>query len=207
MSSGVTTWVLPPSRALWIPAGVVHSVAVAGATTMLSVYLDPADCAVAWSQPTVVDASGVVGALVTHLVDAELDEPRRRRVEAVLCDALEPLEVTNLPTPQPTDERARRVADALRADPTDGRPLAAWGNEVGASARTLARLFVSETGMGFERWRTNVRLAAALPRLACGDSVANVARAVGYTTPSAFVAAFRREIGSTPREYFGSSER
>ena len=90
----------------------------------------------------------------------------------------------------------------LLADVTDARPLTEWGHEVGASARTLARLFVTETGMGFERWRTHARLAAALPMLAAGDGVSTVAHKVGYATPSAFVAAFRREIGTTPAEYF-----
>jgi AraC-like DNA-binding protein len=75
---------------------------------------------------------------------------------------------------------------------------------VGASARTLARLFAAETGMGFERWRTTARLAAALPLLAAGTPVGTTARRVGYATPSAFVAAFRREIGTTPADYFRS---
>src|ERR671923_127352 len=97
---------------------------------------------------------------------------------------------------------ARGVADALLADVTDDRSLDAWGRAVGASGRTLARLFAAETGMGFERWRTTARLAAALPPLAGGMAVGATARQVGYATPSAFVAAFRREIGTTPAEYF-----
>ena len=104
--------------------------------------------------------------------------------------------------PLPLDDRARRVADSLLADVTDNRSLAAWGRTVGASARTLARLFVAETGMGFERWRTSARLAAALPLLAGGAAVSATAYAVGYASTSAFVAAFRREIGVTPAEYF-----
>jgi AraC-like DNA-binding protein len=90
----------------------------------------------------------------------------------------------------------------LLADVTDTRLLAAWGRDVGASARTLARLFTAETGMGFERWRTPARLAAALPLLAAGTPVSATAHHVGYATPSAFVAAFRREVGSTPADYF-----
>jgi AraC-like DNA-binding protein len=191
MSVADTTWVLPPSRALWVPAGIRHSVATTGTTTMLSLYLEPADCPIGWSAPTVVRADGLVG------------QGERARAEAVLCDVLEPLPVATLPTPMPSDERARRVAEALKADPSDDRSLGAWGNEVGASARTLARLFTAETGIGFERWRTHARLAAALPLLADGASIANVAHQVGYATPSALVAAFKREIGVTPTAYFG----
>jgi AraC-like DNA-binding protein len=203
MSVGDTTWVLPPSRALWVPAGVRHSVATTGTTTMLSLYLDPTDCPIDWTAPTVVQADGLVGQLVAHLADGDLADDERARAEAVLCDVLTPLPVATLPTPMPSDERARRVAEALKADPSDDRSLSEWGHDVGASARTLARLFTAETGLGFERWRTHARLAAALPLLADGASVANAAHRVGYAKPSAFVAAFKREIGVTPTQYFG----
>jgi AraC-like DNA-binding protein len=202
MAAADATWVLPRTRALWIPAGVRHSVATHGATTMLSLYLEPDDCPLTWTEPTLVEADGLVGALGAHLVSPDLRPDERRRAEAVLWDLLVPVPVTVLSTTMPSDDRARRVADALLADVTDGRPLSDWGREVGASARTLSRLFVAETGVGFERWRTRARLAAALPLLADGAAVATVAYAVGYGTPSAFVAAFRREIGTTPGEYF-----
>jgi AraC-like DNA-binding protein len=202
MAVDTSTWVLPRSRALWIPAGVRHSVATAGATTMLSLYIDPARCPVRWDAATLVGAEGLVGHLGAYLVSDELTRQQRDRAEAVLWDVLEPMPVTVLSTPTATDDRVRRVTDALQADVTDGRSLTEWGHEVGASARTLARLFVAETGMGFERWRTRARLGAALPMLAAGDGVSTVAHKVGYGTPSAFVAAFRREIGTTPSEYF-----
>jgi AraC-like DNA-binding protein len=196
------TWVLPRSRALWIPAGIRHSVTATVETAMLSLYIDPDRCPLAWTAPTVVGAGGLLGELVIHLSRDELPADQRARAEAVLWDQMAPLPVTTLSTPLPSDERALRVADGLLADVADGRALADWGRAVGASSRTLARLFAAETGMGFERWRTNARLAAALPLLATGRSVGAVAQRVGYAAPSAFVAAFRREIGTTPAEYF-----
>jgi len=204
MSGVDRSWVLPRSRALWIPAGFPHAVAVSGPTTMLSTYVDPADCPLAGDEPTVVTASGLLGELVARLARPDLPPDQRRRAEAVLWDLIVPLPVTTLSPPLPADERARRVADGLLADLTDGRSLDAWGRAVGASGRTLARLFAAETGMGFERWRTTARLAAALPLLAGGTPVGATARRVGYATPSAFVAAFRREIGTTPADYFRS---
>lgn len=201
MGAGGRTWVLPRSRALWIPAGVPHSVSTRGETTMLGVYVPPERCPLGWSETTAVDATGLVGELVLHLAGTDLRGAGRRRAEAVLWDVMTPLDVSVLPTPMPTDERALRVAEALLADPADDRDLAAWGREVGASSRTLARLFTVETGLTFGRWRTNARLAAALPHLAAGAGVAVTARRVGYATPSAFVAAFRRELGTTPTRY------
>jgi AraC-like DNA-binding protein len=205
MGSAGRSWVLPRTRALWVPAGIRHSVAVYGGTTMLSIYVEPDGCPLTWVEPTVVNASGLLGELVAHLAQTDLPGPERERAEAVLWDLMVPLPVTTLSPPLPVDERARRVAEDLLADVTDNRTLAAWGRAVGASGRTLARLFRAETGMGFERWRTTARLAAALPILASGTAVETTAHHVGYTTASAFVAAFRREVGTTPAEYFGRS--
>jgi AraC-like DNA-binding protein len=202
MGGAGRSWVLPRTRALWIPAGVPHSVAVSGQTRMLSTYVDPDRCPLAWDAPTVVGASGLLGELVGHLAQPRLPVAQRARAEAVLWDVMEPLPVTTLSPTLPADERARRVAEGLLADVTDDRSLAAWGRAVGASGRTLARLFAAETGMGFERWRTTARLAAALPLLAAGTPVATTAHQVGYANPSAFVAAFRREVGTTPANYF-----
>jgi AraC-like DNA-binding protein len=90
------------------------------------------------------------------------------------------------------------AAAGLLADPADGRTLAEWGGQVGASGRTLARAFLTGTGITFGRWRRLARLQAALPQLAAGRAVGTVARHVGCQTPSAFVAAFRKETGLTP---------
>jgi len=198
-------WVLPRSRALWVPSGIRHAVSVSGDTRMISVYVDPVRCPVTWPAATVVDAGGLLGELALHLSRDELPAAERERGEALLWDLMTPLPVTTLSLPMPIDERARHVAEGILADVTDQRALADWGRAVGASARTLARLFVADTGMGFARWRTNARLAAALPLLATGMSAGAVALTVGYATPSAFVAAFHREIGTTPAQYFRSN--
>lgn len=95
-----------------------------------------------------------------------------------------------------------RLCAALRRNPADARTLDAWGVAVGASARTLARLFMTETGLSFAAWRAQVRLLAALARLAAGEKVTSVALDLGYDSPSAFIAMFRRQLGVTPSRYF-----
>jgi AraC-like DNA-binding protein/quercetin dioxygenase-like cupin family protein len=203
MRVGPSVYVLPRSRGLWIPADVQHEVLVGGSTTMMGIYFDPAACAVAWTEPTVVEVTGILAELLQHL-GGELAVEHRRRVEAVVFDLLAPQPVAVLDVPEPADPRAAAIAAALRADPADGRSLAAWGRHVGASSRTLARVIGRDTGMGFERWRTHVRIAAALGRLADGAPVTRVAHDVGYASTSAFVAAFRRTTGTTPGAYFRS---
>jgi AraC-like DNA-binding protein len=196
------TWVLPPTRALWIPAGVAHETIASGATTMKTLYLRPARCPIAWPTPQPVVATRLLGALIEHLADAELGPASRARAEAVVLDLLEPVDVVTIEVELPRDERAREVALGLLEHPSDQRTLHQWGRSVGASARTLTRAFLADTGIPFSRWRTAARLRTALPRLAAGEPVATVATAVGYETASAFVAAFRRETGLTPGGYF-----
>lgn len=169
---------------------------------MLSLWVTPKRCPLTWAVPTLVAADGLVSQLVMHLLAVGRDETRRELAEALLWDVLDPVAVTPLLTTMPTDERARRVAEGLRVDVTDSRTLAQWGRIVGASARTLSRLFAAETGMSFGSWRTRARLAASLPLLADGASVGTVARRAGYATASVYVAAFHREVGTTPARYF-----
>jgi AraC-like DNA-binding protein len=199
---GTSAWVLPPSRALFIPAGIRHETLSSGAATMRTAYLRPAACTVSWSACTPVTAGALMAELITFLERDDLDSKQRANGERVLVDVLSPVAAATFDVAMPTEDRARAVADALVTDPADNRTLAAWGDEVGASDRTLARGFLADTGLPFGRWRSLLRLRAAINALAAGESVANVARSVGYESTSAFVAAFRRETGVTPAAYF-----
>lgn len=196
------TWVLPPTRALWIPAHVPHEVLASGRAKMRALYIRPTRCPIRWRQPQPVAATRLLAELIDHLAGPELNPARRARAEAVLIDLLKPVAIATIDAPLPVGGPARDVADALFANPADPRTLDQWGHEVGASGRTLARAFRDDTGLPFGRWRTTARLQAALPHLAAGEPVTTVARHVGYQTPSAFVAAFHRETGLTPGSYF-----
>src|SRR6476620_322970 len=199
-------WVLPRTRALWVPAGTPHTTTASAHCLLGGVYVPARRCPVRWRAPTVVGVSPLLAALLVHLADDGATGAARRRAEQVVFDQLAPIEVSTLRLPMPVDDRAARVASGLTNDPADGRGLAEWGTVVGASGRTLARAFVAETGMTFGAWRTQLRLGAALGPLAEGASVAAAGRAVGYGTPSAFIAAFRRALGVSPGAYFARSD-
>lgn len=196
------SYVLPPTRALWIPAGTSHETRASGTAVLRSVYVKTRNCPIAWDSPTPVGVSPLLRELISHLEDDSLATEQRLRAQAMLFDLLAPLAIATIDIRLPTDERACRVAEALLTDPGDGRTLHAWGRQVGASSRTLARAFRSETGLSFGRWRTLARLQAALLQLAEGRPVGLVAIHVGYRTPSAFVAAFHTHTGQTPGRYF-----
>jgi AraC-like DNA-binding protein len=199
------TWVLPPTRALWIPARLRHETRASGPATMRSLYLRPDLCPIGWAAPTPVRAEPLLTELIGYLERESLEPPRRARAEALLTDLLDPVPLATIEVRLPTDERARDVAKALGDNPADKRTLEEWGRHVGASGRTLARAFLAGTGVPFGRWRTLLRLQAALPALAAGQPVGNVGRRVGYESSSAFVAAFRHETGLTPAAYVQGS--
>jgi AraC-like DNA-binding protein len=200
--TGSATWMLPPTRALWIPAGQRHETLSAGAATMRALYIRPDLCTVSWPDFTPVTASPLLAELIGYLAEPGLDADRRAHAEAVLVDLLRPVPMTAIEVRIPVEERARQVAQALMDNPADGRSLAEWGRQVGASGRTLARAFAADTGIPFGRWRSQLRLQAAISALAAGEPVGNVSRRVGYESSSAFGAAFRQQTGMTPAAYF-----
>ncbi len=106
----------------------------------------------------------------------------------------------------PGDKRLARICAAIMRAPALRRPLAAWGSEVGASSRTLARLFLRETGLSFGAWCRQARLLDAVARLAQGQKVTSVALDLGYDSPSAFTSMFRRHLATTPSRYFRDDE-
>ncbi len=187
-------WVLPPTRALWIPAGLRHETLSAGLATMRSLYssgrtgLGPAG----WG-PVPVTVTPLLAELIGYMNTDSLGAAQRERAEALLGDLLLPVAMTTIDVRMRSDERAAAVAAALLADPADGRTLAERGRNVGASGRTLARAFLAWTATPFGQRR--LARSAAAPH--CRSSrrasrLAAAARHVGDEVPSAFVAAFRR---------------
>lgn len=199
------TWVVPPNRALWIPALTEHAIGMSGPVGMRAIYVDAVVARTVAAECKVILVSPLLRALMLELVAAPLDYDEAGRtghVAALFLDEIRVLDAQPLHIPMPNDRRLRRVCEALLGDPASNETLEAWSDIAGASSRTLARLFERETGMGFVDWRHQVRLADALARLAQGQGVATVSRAVGYRSASAFTAMFRQAFGKPPRDYF-----
>ncbi len=195
-------WVVPPGRALWMPARTVHWIACVTDVSMRTVYLStdgaarvPVECAV-WT------VSGLLREVILRLVEGPATEGQKHMLIALLVSEIEVADMVPLSLPMPRDRRLKRVTDALQASPGDGRSLEAWARLAGAAPRTLIRLFHKETGLSFREWRRQARLLAALERLAEGEAVTTVALDLGYAAPSAFIQSFREVLGVTPARYF-----
>lgn len=195
-------FVVPPGRALWVPAGLPHRVSMQDGVAMRALFLrrdaaegsGPAETAVIAVEP-----------LLRELILAACAEPlewdpagRGGHVAALILDEIARARPLPLGVPAPRDSRLVRLADALRSEPARGLTLEGWAAECGASPRTLTRLFRRETGMSFGRWRQQMRLSEAAALLAQGVPAARAAAAVGYASVPAFGSAFRAAFGHTP---------
>jgi AraC-like DNA-binding protein len=205
ISTSAGSWIVPPQRAVWIPAGVAHSHQAHGPTHMRTLAFPASADPLGLDSPAVLAVSPLLREIVLALTtDADPPYTARQRasLERVALDQLR--RVGQLPVRLPTlaDDRLRAIAALLRANPADDRTLAEFGAAVGASERTLSRLFRRETGMSFPHWRTQFRLQHALVLLAAGASVTSTALACGWANPSAFIEAFRHAFGSTPGKFF-----
>ena len=123
----------------------------------------------------------------------------------VILDQIRVQPMASLALPMPEDPRLCKIVQALITDPADRRDLDDWARAVGASKRTLTRLFPAQTGMSFRSWRQQRRLLRALELLASGNNVTVVALELGYENTSAFIAMFRRCLGETPARYLGNA--
>ncbi len=206
VSTPTGSWILPPTKSIWISGGTPHALRVKRPVELTILWVDrDAPGAPHWTGCNVVSVSPLIRELLIVCSEQPWDYPpasRSSRLAQVLLEQLEVHEQAPLELPELSDPRAERVAAMLRADPGDRRPLAELATAAGASHRTIERLFASETGMSFGRWRVRHRMMVALEQLAHGGSVSNVAYAVGYETPSSFIAAFRDLFGTTPTAYF-----
>jgi AraC-like DNA-binding protein len=198
-------WVVPPQRGLWVPAAVDHEIHCTGAVTMRTLYIREDVTDGLPRAVCVLAVQPLLRELILEAVKLPLDYVERERdgrIMALILDELRALPVLPLHLPMPRDARLGRVCNAVIEAPALRRSLSAWGSEVGASSRTLARLFLRETGMSFGAWCRQARLLNALARLAQGQKVTNVALDLGYDSPSAFTSMFRRHFATTPSRYF-----
>ncbi len=198
VSTPAGSWVIPPHRALWIPDGAPASVHTRGRVAVRTLYIASSLRSLP-AQTRAVNVPPLVRELLLHAVRScplDLGRSTDAALLTVLLDQLRTIPDAPLQLPRPREERAAELAVALIDDPA--LDLAMLATRVGASRRTLERVFTRETGMTLGAWRRRARMLRALELLAIGTTVTATAATVGYATPSSFVASFRQELGHPP---------
>ncbi len=204
VSAEAGTWVVPPQRALWLPAGVTHWIDCRTAVAMRTIYVDQTAVSELGQRTAVLAVCTLLREVILRLVEGGPGDPDA--LLAVLVGELATVPVAPLHLPEPRDPRLRRACAAMRADPSARTTLSALATLAGASPRTLMRLFAAETGLSFRGWQRQLRLLVALERLADRQPVTTIALDLGYASPSAFIATFRAALGVTPARYFNGRQ-
>lgn len=198
------TWLVPPTQAIWIPPHLEHDVFFPGKVTLFSLFVSEAACCPLPEACTVLRVTTLIREMIIRACDWG---DRYRHQEAgyrfmqVLIDELSLAEPTPIDLPSAHDPRLVRVTEALTRCPTanpDQKVLAALAC---VSPRTLARLFLHETGMTLGEWNRRLLVHQAIDRLTCGKTVTAVALSLGYGSPTSFVAMFKKVLGISPKKY------
>ena len=201
------TWVVPPMRAVWIPAETPHSVAMSGPVSMRTLYFLPGFVKGFPQKCFVMNVTPLLRELILHACTFKRlnkKAPVQKRILEILVDQLQAVYSIPLQLPHPADARAMRIVQALLANPGEPKTLETLCKDCGASKRTIERVFQAETKMTFGKWRQQLRLLHALELLASGEKVTAAALDAGYCSTSAFISMFKKQLGATPTRYFQS---
>ncbi|WP_209373707.1 helix-turn-helix transcriptional regulator [Brevibacterium renqingii] len=196
------SWIAPSNRVVWVPAEFEHQHRAHGAADMRVVFLPEQMAEALVARPAVLATTP----LATEAMLA-LTGPRRRskastdRLRLVIIDELTATGEQPLHLPEPHDDRLLAVTKLVEEDLANPVSLAELGHQVGASERTLSRLFQRETGMTFRQWRSELRVHRALLLLADGLSVYDTAAECGWANPGSFITAFTSLVGMSPGRY------
>jgi AraC-like DNA-binding protein len=216
------TYIVPPSRAVWIPPGALHAVTVIEAAQLRTLYVCASAVPAGWTASHVIRVSPLLRELIVALDSTPgalpaaptepapgplLGTPREQALTTLLLDEITRADTqalgVSLPHPVTGDKRLRTLCEAVLHAPAARATLGEWARDTGASERTMARLFREQLGISYSQWRQQVVLAHALPMLARGAPVSQVAAASGYASDSAFSAMFRAAMGQPPSAFQG----
>jgi AraC-like DNA-binding protein len=202
-------WIVPSSRALWLPAHTVHEIQTDGVVEMHSLY---ANSAAAAGMPTSCVVLGVTpllrelimrAAALPPLYDEQGDEGLLMKL---LMAEIRRLPHCALDLPLPGSADLTRLCERVLTDLSTRRPCDVDAGRLHVSSRTLYRRFLRETGITFARWKQQARLLESIRRLAGGAPVTTVAMDLGYGSPSAFSTMFRRSLGIAPRAFIAGAD-
>ena len=203
------TWLAPPGRGLWVPPGAEHAARYGEASALVQIKIEAVQAGDLSAQCRVIEVGGLLRELAAEAVRlSDGGDPEELALVAalILRQVQRPAPRLALFIPHGEDPRLRRVTEHLLAEPGDRGTIDDLARMAGASPRTIARLFLSETGMSFGRWRDHLRVTVAVERLVRGQSITETALDLGYQTASAFTTMFTRILGQPPGKLVRSLE-
>ena len=200
----LVAYIVPPSRAVWIAPGAHHDITVLEAAEFRTLYIHATAIPKGWEGCRMMVVSDLLRETIRAL-DHPTDIAREQLLVSLALDEIARADTqalgVPLPHPRTGDKRLRALCEAVMRAPGERATLAQWATSIGASERTVARLFRQELGLSYQQWRQQAILAHALPLLARGLTVSGVALASGFSSDSAFSAMFKAAMGQPPSHF------
>ena len=197
-------WLVPPQSALFIPADVMHRVAVAGRIKGYAVFIYPNHSRSLPTRCSTLSVNPLLRELIVRAASFAMDyeeSDAKSRVADLLMEEVSVAPIGGLHLPMPADTRLRILFESLMTNPAERGTVASWAKQVGMSERTLARVIAAETGMSFGRWRQQLNVILALQCMASGVALQQIAGNLGYENVASFVTMFRKAVGTSPVRY------
>lgn len=197
-------YIVPPEQGVWILPNIGHEVTALTEVELTSFYLDNETLYSLPNECCVLTINRFLKSLILEAKTINADNLNQESNELLLRLIL--LKLSSAPKvtlqlPYPKDKRLVTMLSMIQADPAIKYDLAQWGEIVGASSRTLSRLFKTETGITYNQWRKRLSLQIAISKLGNGEAIAKIAADLGYESPSAFTYMFRESTGVTPSHF------
>lgn len=209
VSVGNSTWIVPPLRAIWIPPQVVHEIRTVEKAQLRALYIHTSVMPFQGNRCVILEVSTLLRELIAALMMTDIDREsvRESLISQLILNELAYSETQAIRVALPTEKRLITLCKALLDDPGSAMTLDDWAQQVGASERTLARLFERDLGMTFGKWRQQIRLAHAIPMISRGMPLSHVSSELGYASQSAFSAMFRKTFGESPSTFFRAKKK
>lgn len=197
-------WFVPPTKAAWIPPGVTHRIVIRGEVMMRTLYIALPRAMPIQRLTATLEVSPLLSHLIQHIQSIKMLNPKvpqHDRLAGVLIDLIVDAPEIDMALPYPKDARALRLANYIRANPSDKRDLSTLSKQFATSLRTMQRYFINETGLPLDAWRQKARLIQSVTGLVSGASVTAAAHDCGYDSSSAYIATFKKHFGITPGRF------
>lgn len=204
------SFIVPPERALWLPKFTPHHVSTRYGVSFRSLYINNHQAKNLPTLTTSIDVSSLLKALILTISqwgDNYDVSPDKARLTSVLLDQIQSASSAPLFLNMPKDKRLQKISSMLSSDPANNTSLEKWSETIGATPRTLNRLFQKETQMGFVEWRQRLRILYSLERIDRGEAINNIALEIGYDSASAFITMFKKHMGCSPKVYLKSMDK
>lgn len=202
-------WLIPPQCALWIPAFVEHSVISLSEVHLSTALVEQSAAHILGNQCFLVRMTNLLRELVLRLNQLDgmqqnrkpYSEDLQKSLQLLIFEEIKQASTFPIEIPWPKDKRLVAICEQLMNYPNQCKDLDTWSDMIGTSSRTLIRLFKKETGFSYRGWIQQMHIVLALGQLAEGQAISRIATSLGYASPSAFSAMFKRHLGYSPQSF------